>query len=329
MSTMNDGEPGLEPPLLGSASSGGGPTTGPQSASHESRCATTNSDHDPTTLKVATRNTGSNPRGPVAFGAALIELATQHIQLRHANRTSRASILGDADANVSLTSYGKRISTVWQTIETIGAGNTRPRRLILWLDDAEALGDLPPSLRRLQARGLEIRRCLDYGPHKKYFPYVNEILPSEPDRTLVTADDDVLYPANWLNDLLSAHRPNQVTAFRARIRGEGPYRTWPICQTSEASDTVFATGTSGVAYPPAVLLTLRHRGDAFTRVCPRADDYWLHYATIASGMQIRQVRESAALWWSVPTARNRGLWDGTGTANDAIADKTRRYWLEN
>ena len=120
-----------------------------------------------------------------------------------------------------------------------------------------------------------------------------------------------------------------MTAFRARIRNEGPYRTWPLCETIEASDRVFATGTSGVAYPPAVLLTLRHHGDAFTRICPHADDYWLHYATIASGTQARQVRESAALWWSVPNARNRGLWDGTGTANDAIADKTRHFWQEN
>ncbi len=260
--------------------------------------------------------------------AALTELALQHIRIRHVNRTSRNSILGDADANVSLTSYGKRISTVWQTIETIGAGNIRPRRLILWLDDAEALAQLPTTLQRLQARGLEVRPCPDYGPHKKYFPYVNDILPLHPVRTLVTADDDVLYPANWLKDLLSVHHPNQVTAFRARLRVDAPYRSWPMCDTTEASEAVFATGTSGVAYPPTVLRTLRDRGDDFTRVCPHADDFWLHYATIASGMHARQVRDTAALWWSVPIALNRGLWDGTGEANDAIADRTRQCWME-
>jgi hypothetical protein len=276
---------------------------------------------------IDTRNTGTNPTGPAALCAALTELAIQHLRLRHTNRSSRQSILGAADATVSLTSYGKRISTVWQTIETIGAGTSRPRRIILWLDDAAALADLPPSLRRLQARGLEIRRCRDYGPHKKYFPYVDEVFPLQPDHTLVTADDDVLYPAHWLHDLLDVHRPDQVTAFRARIRGHGPYRTWPLCQTTEASDTVFATGTSGVAYPPAVLHTLRARGDAFTQVCPRADDFWLHYATLAAGLRVRQVGRSAALWWSVPVLRHRGLWDGTGAANDAIAEQTRRFWL--
>lgn len=280
-------------------------------------------------FRSANRNTGTRPESPLALCAALIALVLQHIRLHRTNRYSRVGVVGNADANVSLTSYGRRISTVWQAIETIGAGGVKPRRLILWLDDTAALADLPPSLKRLQARGLEIRSCADYGPHKKYFPYVNEIWPLEPARTLVTADDDVLYPANWLNDLLRVHDPNQVTAFRARIRHDGPYRTWPMCTTTAASDKVFATGTSGVAYPPAVLRALRNRGDEFTRVCPRADDFWLHYATLASGLQVRQVRQTAALWWSVPTALNRGLWDGTGSANDAIASQTRQFWAAN
>lgn len=303
------------------------PPVGDLDVATEPRRSATQPAHDATPRKAATRNTGANPQGPLTFCATLTELAAEHVRLRRANRMSTAGILGNADANVSLTSYGKRIASVWKTIETIGAGEVKPRRVILWLDDPTAMADLPPSLRRLQARGLEIRSCPDYGPHKKYFPYVSEILPEQPDQTLVTADDDVLYPANWLKDLLTVHDPCEVTAFRARVRSDGPYRTWPLCTTTEASDTVFATGTSGVAYPPAVLHTLQDRGDEFLRVCPRADDFWLHYATVAASIQIRQVRDTAALWWSTPIALNRGLWDGTGAANDAIADETRRYWL--
>ena len=275
------------------------------------------------------RNIGVDPTDPLGWVLTFAEFGTLRSRLSVRNHRSLELVVGTGAANVSLTSYGKRIATVWQTIETIGAGAVKPRRLILWLDDRDAYLDPPATLKRLQARGLEIRHCRDYGPHKKYFPYVNEIFPTQPERTMVTTDDDVLYPANWLEDLLSVHHPNQVTAFRARIRGDGPYRTWPICHTVEASAAVFATGTSGVAYPPAVLRMLRESGDAFTRVCPRADDYWLHYAAIASGVQVRQVRDVAALWWSVPITLNHGLWDGSGTANDAIADQTRRFWLEN
>ena len=228
---------------------------------------------------------------------------------------------------MSLTSYGTRIGTVWKTIETIGAGAVKPRRLILWLDDKSALADLPASLKRLRARGLEIRSCRDYGPHKKYYPYVCEIFPEEPARTLVTADDDVFYPPNWLQELLEAHLPDEVTAFRARVRSDAPYRLWPTCTTTEPSERVFATGVSGVAYPPVLLQALRERGDQFTEICPFADDFWLHYAAVAKGVPIRQVRDSAALWWAMLVASTHGLWDGEGTANDAVAERTRRAWL--
>lgn len=273
-----------------------------------------------------THNSGVNPSNPIAWCAAVSEILRLRLRLRRVNQSSNSPVVGDADANVSLTSYGKRIATVWKTIESISAGSVKPRRVILWLDDPAALADPPASLKHLQARGLEIRGCPDYGPHKKYFPYVTDILPEHPTRTLVTADDDVYYPATWLEELLAAHNPDQVTAFRARKRNDGPYGQWPLCTTTEASETVFATGTSGVAYPQPVLQMLRDRGDAFMDVCPRADDFWLHYATIASGLKVGQVRSIAALWWSTSLSKE-GLWDGTGTANDSIAIRTRNAWL--
>ncbi len=273
------------------------------------------------------RNTGAIPKNPIKYLPALAEFLVQEPRLRVVNHRSTAPIVGDAPANVSLTSYGARIATVWKTIETIGAGTVRPRRIILWLDDVASLANPPAALRRLCARGLELRYCRDYGPHKKYYPYVCEIFPDEPERTLVTADDDVFYPPGWLEELLAAHRPDEVTAFRARIRTDAPYRSWRTCATIEPSERVFATGVSGVAYPPRLLATLRQRGDQFADICPYADDFWLHYAAVATGVPIRQVRDTSVLWWAMPRTAARGLWDGAGTANDAIAEGTRRAWL--
>jgi hypothetical protein len=271
------------------------------------------------------RNTGVYPADRLAWALADTGRALLRLRLRVTNHLSTEPVVGSGDTNVSLTSYGNRIATVWKTIETIGSGVVRPRRLILWLDDGDTVANPPAPLRRLQDRGLEIRHCHDYGPHKKYFPYVNEILPEESDRTLVTADDDVYYPPTWLAELLDAHRPGEVTAFRARIRSDGPYYSWPLCTTTEASEKVFATGVSGVAYTPRLLHSLKGRGDAFTRVCPKADDYWLHYAAVATGIPIRQVRDVAAYWWAMPSGSDR-LWDGTGGANDAVALQTQRAW---
>lgn len=273
------------------------------------------------------RNTGAIPKNPIKYLLALSEFLALEPKLVVTNHRSTSPIIGDGDANVSLTSYGKRIGSVWKAIETIGAGTVKPRRIILWLDDAAVLANPPATLKRLCARGLEIRSCRDYGPHKKYYPYVCEIFPDEPERTLVTADDDVFYPPNWLEELLAAHRPDEVTAFRARIRTNAPYRSWMTCTTTEPSEQVFATGVSGVAYPPRLLETLRERGEQFADICPMADDFWLHYAAVATGVPIRQVRDTSVLWWAMPIAAGKGLWDGKGTANDAIAERTKQAWL--
>ncbi|GAS96159.1 uncharacterized protein RMCC_3125 [Mycolicibacterium canariasense] len=273
------------------------------------------------------RNTGVLPGNGMQLGMALVEFATLNMRLWLRNRRCDTPVVGDGAADVSLTSHGHRIGTVWRTIETIGAGTVKPRRLILWLDDPAAMAALPASLVRLRTRGLEIRLCRGYGPHTKYYPYVREITCDGEDFTLVTADDDVYYPPTWLEELLRAHRPGQVTTFRARIRSAEPYVSWPTCTTTETSPRVFATGVSGAAYPPELQRTLRDRGDAFMAVCPRADDFWLHYAAVATGIPVHQVRDTAALWWSMPVASKRGLWDGKGTANDAIAAATERAWL--
>lgn len=274
-----------------------------------------------------TRNNGANPTSVWGWFRAIVEFVSLGPRLSLTNRRSTNPIIGVGNANVSLTTYGRRTATVWKTIETIGAGTVRPGRVILWLEDAAVVANPPRTLKRLQARGLEIRHCKDFGPHKKYFPYVVEIFPNEPSTTLVTADDDTYYPPTWLDDLLAAHQPDQVTAFRARMRSERPYVEWPVCATTTPSYRVFATGVSGVAYPPKVLCAVGERGDEFMSVCPRADDFWLHFAAVATNVPIRQVRNISVLWWAMPIAASKGLWDKKGTANDAISTQAEKAWL--
>lgn len=267
-------------------------------------------------------------RGTIGWNLQLGAAGVYTAHLRKRNRTTREPITGNNAVNVSLTSYGTRISKVWLAIESIGLGTMKPGRVILWLDDEEAVANPADPLRRLQDRGLEIRHCRDYGPHKKYFPYVSEVLDAQPDVPLVTADDDVIYPVTWLSELMTAHRQEHVTAFRARIRTAEPYRAWPMCETTVPSENVFATGVSGVAYPVKVLAALRDRGDEFMFVCPRADDFWLHYAAAATGTPVRQVRNEAAEWWSILSAITNGLCRENFTANDRISSAARHAWLD-
>jgi hypothetical protein len=229
------------------------------------------------------------------------------------NRFCFSPIVFPGGPVVSLTTHGRRIARAHFAIETIGKGKLRPSRLILWLDDINAFQNLPETLRRLEHRGLEVRLCKDYGPHKKYFPYVER--ESEFDTPLVTADDDIFYPRTWLEGLAEAFRknPETINCYFARkiqmdARGLACFSDWRECTTTLASFRHHAIGMSGVIYPPKILAKLKLAGAGFINCCPRADDLWLHAQAIRAGFKIRQVTHHALRFLDVPGTRDSGLW---------------------
>jgi hypothetical protein len=232
--------------------------------------------------------------------------------LRLRNRFGRGSVIGSSAVIVSLTSYGQRVPKVAFTIESLAAGRARPQQLILWLDDEQVYRELPPALRRLERRGLDIRLTDNLGPHTKYYPS----LPVALDRgvPLVTADDDILYPRSWLLRLESAHRsdPAAIHCYWASVIGiRGgviePYATWRRCHDSTASPRHFATGVSGVLYPTSMVLALQARGTAFLSRCPRADDIWLHWVALNEGIGVRQLARTPRHFPLVPGTQQQTL----------------------
>ena len=61
---------------------------------------------------------------------------------------------------------------------------------------------MPKELKELMKRGLEIRFCKDIGPHGKLIYALKEF----PDAIVVTADDDMIYPKDWLEKLFESYK---------------------------------------------------------------------------------------------------------------------------
>lgn len=252
------------------------------------------------------------------------------LYLRIRNIFSRKSLLDIDGPIVSLTSYGKRIETVYLTIESIGRGNLRPSRMILWLDNEGFVTNPTPSLKRLVRRGLEIKRAMNYRSHTKYYPYVSSHQTFT--HPLVTADDDVLYPKNWLQNLASAFNDNSsaINCFRARQininEGElGPFTTWAFCDSTTASFGNFLEGVSGVIYPPEYLAKLKSAGDGFIETCPKHDDVWLNVVAIRNGFKVRQIQRKSVLFPEIPGTQDNGLWVANlGEAGDLQIRRTYR-----
>jgi hypothetical protein len=243
--------------------------------------------------------------------------------LRRRNRRSRESVTGDTEVIVSLTTYGQRLQTVAYTIESIAAGELRPRRCMLWLDDEKAFANRPESLRRLEARGLEVQLTENLGPHTKYYPALPTA--AETGWPLVTADDDIIYPRSWLAALYRAHlaHPEEVHCHWASlvpVTGDtiGSYATWPRCRDTTASIDHFALGVSGVLYPPRMVEELMRRGKDFLNSSPKADDIWLHWVALQIGVPVRQVTDTPRHFPLVPGSQEVSLLAGNvaGGGND-------------
>jgi hypothetical protein len=247
--------------------------------------------------------------------------------LKAANHRSRRSIIGDTDVIVSLTTFGSRVDSVAYTIEAIGAGSTRPRRIVLWLDDPQTYSNRPASLRRLETRGLDVQLTENLGPHTKYYPVLDTALASG--LPVVTADDDVLYPRSWLADLMSAaaEHPTAVNCYRASVialagNGIASYDDWPRCTDSETSKARFATGVSGVYYPQAMLQELQRRGKGFVDTCLKADDIWLHWVALRADIPVRQIAPRPRHFPLIPGTQAETLMAGNvaqGRNDDYVA----------
>jgi hypothetical protein len=249
-------------------------------------------------------------------------------QLNNINRHSAARVVSRGGPVVSLTSYGKRIDTAYLAIESIAGGSLLPSQLILWLDDETRYKSLPITLERLKRRGLTVRLCKNYGPHKKYYPYVDSqeqfLAP------LVTADDDVLYPKHWLGVLARSFERDSsvVNGYRARVislQGDriAPYEQWRLCDSTRPSWRHLLNGVSGVIYPPRLLAALKCAGLEFEQCCPKADDVWLHATALRAGFRVQQIERRAIHFPMIPGSQESALhFDNASGGNDIQIART-------
>lgn len=257
----------------------------------------------------------------------------QIARLEISNRARNRSVTGNAAVAVSMTTHGSRLQTVHTAIQSIVSGRVRPKRFVLWLNRDPLSQTLTPQLKRLQKRGLEVRYVANFGPHTKYFPYVNQFCSDE--LPMVIADDDVIYSSNWLADLLAAHRlaPQLVHCHLAReiafdAGNLAPYVRWTYAASTNPSFRHFALGFAGVIYPAPFLQVLRASGDDFMSKCPNADDVWLHVCAVRNGYRIKQLRDTPAYPRPLPFTEDIALFNTNqlATGNDMQISATYTKW---
>lgn len=252
------------------------------------------------------------------------QLSEQVQQLSHTGISSH--LIHGKKIIVSLTTFGKRINNVYLTIESIMRQTVKPNKIILWLaNDEFSIDTIPQTLKTQQERGLDIRFCDDLLSYKKLIP----TLLSYPNDTIITIDDDIIYPSNLLDTLITEHikRPNEVICTRAREitfdqnNSILPYIEWPIVtQSNNSSSNLYvATGIGGILYPPHSLSSDVTNKELFLKEAPYADDLWFKIAAMKIGTNYRVVSnffEFSNNFISTTDSNDNGLFQKNIWAND-------------
>ena len=196
------------------------------------------------------------------------------------------------DVVISLTSIPSRLSALHLTIKSLLNQGVSFEKIVLWLHQ-DLKDNLPTALQNLQGKRFEIRYCATTEPHRKLV----ETLKLHPDRIIVTCDDDMMYPDDWLLRLLESwqHTPDDIVAHRCRKilieNGEiMPYASWHSESTGGSSALTIAVGWGGILYPPGSLDDRVLDRDTYMRLSPKADDLWYKAMATLKGTAVRKSR---------------------------------------
>lgn len=205
---------------------------------------------------------------------------------------------------ISLTTYPQRISDIDVVIFSLINQSIKADKIILWLAYEEFPNlekDIPNHILNLKKFGLEIEFCHNIYSYKKLI-YALEKYPND---LIVTADDDIYYPYNWLEKLYKSYleNPNVIHCHRAfRIQKDSndilPINNWifirNVNKEYKASYQNYFTTGGGVIFKKSLLHEDIFKQELFLGLALTDDDKWFFCMAILKGTKINVVDNNIA-----------------------------------
>lgn len=198
---------------------------------------------------------------------------------------------------ISLTSFPLRFTKIHLTLKSLLLQTEKPDKIIVYLGSDSSRDQFTKEMIDLEKYGVEYRIDTERNlkSHKKYFYAMQEFA----DDIIVTADDDVYYPLDWLSSLIKSYKknPKAVSARRVHLMKKNGdklafYNLWEDqCRRVKIpSLSLVATGCSGILYPPHCLKPTAFDEASFRELCFDADDIWLKCMEVLNDVPVVWVK---------------------------------------
>jgi hypothetical protein len=224
---------------------------------------------------------------------------------------------------ISLTSIPSRLIILDIVIASLLRQATQAQLIVLWLNDS-LRGDLPRRLEKLQGDNFKIRYCEGTSSFRKLLPSLR----AYSDSVIVTCDDDMIYPENWLKNLYDCHLEHQdcVISQVGRLIERSSngmlksYKSWPFVRHECSGNNLLPIGYGGVLYPLGTFDERVFEGGIYNKLTPKADDLWFKAMAFLNGKTTYCASEKAR---PIPILRSQKIALNTTNIHN---DGNRSQW---
>jgi hypothetical protein len=184
------------------------------------------------------------------------------------------------DTIISLTSYPEKYNVLYLTLLSLFSQSVKPKKIILWLYYKD-YSKLPRKILDLVNKNFQIKKTYkNLKNYQKLIPCYKNFKKYK----IVTADDDMYYPTDWLKYLIdkSSKNKNIVYGHRGHLinyknKKIFPYSTWKDnIYLKKFSKMILLTGVGGIIYPKYFLNKNIINEKIFLKIC-EPDDIWFYY----------------------------------------------------
>lgn len=177
---------------------------------------------------------------------------------------------------VTLTTVPERMGRLAPVFRSLADQTVAADRIILARPQVSRRSGRPYPPLTPAFPGIEVIDCTDEGPATKLLP----ALKAEPEALILVVDDDVIYPADFIEQLLAWHRrlPGAALGWRGWriVPGRHPKRFPHVFATAVAEPTQvdILLGTWGYLVPPGAFDAAVHDFSGYPPAVRFVDDVW-------------------------------------------------------
>lgn len=195
---------------------------------------------------------------------------------------------------VSITSGEDRFDELELSLYSVFNQTISPDKVILWFSNEYELSELPYSITRYIKNGLEIRFVED----KKSFTNIIYALKEFENHIIITAEDNICYPKDWLKKLYHSYITNPKDihvhrAFKVKTK-ENTNLPSVLCEkyfnNEMAGFDYIPDIYGGVLYPPKCFTREVFREDVYKKKAKADWIVWAWVMALVSGRKIRIVK---------------------------------------